>query len=97
MTFQIDDFIILKSYPFLITMQAFLDHFKSRVGIHLFGVLSREDTEKARAVDLPSSWLSWHYYFLLSISQPSLGGLSYQNLPCIFIQSPETDTGSSAA
>lgn len=74
MTFQIDDFIILKSYSFLVTMRAFLDHFKSRVGIHLFWVLSREDTEKARAVDLPSSRLSWDYSFPLSISQPSLGG-----------------------
>ena len=55
-------------------MRSFLDHFKSRVGIHLFWVLSREDTENSRAVDLPSSWLSWDYSFLLSISQPFLGG-----------------------
>lgn len=96
MTLRIDNFIILRSYPFLVTMWAFLDCFKSRVGIHLFRVLSREDREKAGAVGLPAGGHG-AISFLLSINQPSLRGLSYQSLPFIFIQSPGADAGSSVA
>ena len=77
-------------------MWAFLDCFKSRVGIRLFWVLSREDMEKARAVGLPAGGRGT-ISFLLSINQPPLGGLSCQSLPFIFIQSPGADTGSSVA
>ena len=67
--FQIDNFSILRSYPFLVQCGFFLLALESRVGIQFFQVLSGGNMDKARAVGLSGSRLS----FLLSINQTSLG------------------------